>query len=396
MDRARREIKTPKRFDEETPEVPKETPPKPVAKPPKVVRSGGFKVCLPKKQKVPEVHQPIKERRAPELEDTTPPKLYKPPKEYRPPKERRAPAPEDATPPKLNKPPKEYRPPKERRTPVLEDAIPPRIYRLPKEYRPPKDRRAPAYEDIIPNLKLPFWDARTAAEDHEDDNVKELVHCQCSIAEELGLMVQCETCLTWQHAHCLGVERAEDAPDGYTCQACFNPKFVRESMRWAYDQDWLLKGRMKQFLCDPNPPDERSSEILTQINRLIDDTLKIYKLIHSLRVKARLLSTANDDNPELKLFRVQWPAHDLPSTSIQPIASNHEATPEDCRENLRRHIEQIEELISTELSQIEKRVAALEEKCVSYNAGAKSKVSFESLKSDLHIMLDHIRKTQSI
>ena len=34
----------------------------------------------------------------------------------------------------------------------------------------------------------------------------EVVHCACLHAEGDGMMVQCESCLTWQHGQCLGLE----------------------------------------------------------------------------------------------------------------------------------------------------------------------------------------------
>lgn len=206
----------------------------------------------------------------------------------------------------------------------LHDRDLPLVYR-PKTKRP---RTPPIYADLIPNVVLPFWDARTAAEDHEDDNVKELVHCHCGVPEELGLMVQCETCLTWQHAHCLGIENPEDAPDGYTCRACSDPKFSRESMRWAYDQDWLTKGRMKQFPCDPNAKSEKCMETMRQINQLIGDVLNIHQIIHSLKVKTKILMNASDDDSELKLFRNQWPANYQHRDATQFISTiNPSSTP---------------------------------------------------------------------
>ena len=34
----------------------------------------------------------------------------------------------------------------------------------------------------------------------------EVVHCVCSHTEGDGMMVQCESCLTWQHGQCLGID----------------------------------------------------------------------------------------------------------------------------------------------------------------------------------------------
>lgn len=317
----------------------------------------------------------------------------------------------------------------------------------------PKIRRArtpPVFADLMPNVVLPFWDARTAAEEHEDDNVKELVHCHCGISEELGLMVQCETCLTWQHAHCLGIEKPEDAPDGYTCKACSDPRYARESMKFAYDQDWLTKGRMKQFSCDKNSTTEKDARILHQINQLIEAVLYIHRILHSLKVKSRILMKSHDDDSDLKLFRVQWSSNYLhrdgttfiptinqpsstPASTISAIGdtpdpgdiavetvadvlpeigqldvsaildstyvptnhqttmvSNQEATPSDCRANLRLHIQQTEEFVGIELSSIEEQLSSLEKECeILYKNDGKPSdwgASLSTLKNDLFNM----------
>lgn len=251
----------------------------------------------------------------------------------------------------------------------------PLVYR-PKSKRP---RTPPSYADLMPNLTLPFWDATTAADPHEKDDPKELVHCQCGIGEELGLMVQCETCLTWQHGHCLGLEKAEEVPDGYACRACSDPKFARESMKWAYDQEWLTKGRMKQFSCDPNPLSEKKVSFLYSVNNLIGHAVQLQKLLHNLRAKSMLLEQAKDDDPKLKLFRVQWPTVNMHKDDTY-FVPNLEATPNDCRENLKLHIEQTEEFIGTELTQIENQLESLEKDCIKESS---SDLSLESLKNDL-------------
>lgn len=280
------------------------------------------------------------------------------------------------------------------------------------------------YHDIVvPNVILPFWDARTAAEEHEDDNVKELVHCHCEVEEEMGLMIQCETCLTWQHAHCMRFAAPEDVPDGYTCNACSDPKFVRESMKWAYDQEWLTKGRLKRFKSDfdrnPNLESiERNVKMMARINDLIGNVLNIDKIVHGLKVKKRILANAEDDDQELKVFNFQWPASyqhsdgshfiptinqvaqspastisvmdeapDLGDVAALPeiaqlddvsaildapyVSQNNTEQPmmtsdtditapvNDCRTNLKLHIQQTEEFINIELSQVENQIQAL-------------------------------------
>lgn len=66
------------------------------------------------------------------------------------------------------------------------------------------------------NNVVSYFDARQTRDEHENDNIEEVVKCICSYMEENGLMVQCELCLTWQHALCMGYKHESDVPsDGY-------------------------------------------------------------------------------------------------------------------------------------------------------------------------------------
>jgi len=281
----------------------------------------------------------------------------------------------------------------------------------------------PAYDNLIPNVILPFWDARTAAEEHEDDNVKELVHCHCGIPEELGLMVQCETCLTWQHAQCLGIDQPEEAPEDYTCKACSSPKSARASKRWAYDLDWLVKGKMKKFTCD-RVDHGGEAEMLKKVNQLIEYSLMLDKLIQSVRVKKNILLKTDDEDPELKLFKSQWPTNFIhgdgtqyvpamfpgspastmsamaatPDLPVDAVADLREALPDigqidvsdilgntdnsstnDCRSNLELHIKQTEEFITIELAKISEQIGAISE-------DKEFTFKYNNLRSDLVTM----------
>merc|ERR1719187_1881264 len=55
----------------------------------------------------------------------------------------------------------------------------------------------------------------------------EVVHCVCSHTEGDGMMVQCESCLTWQHGQCLGIDQEGQVPDKYMCSVCQNPPLGR-------------------------------------------------------------------------------------------------------------------------------------------------------------------------
>ena len=74
---------------------------------------------------------------------------------------------------------------------------------------------------------------------------KELVHCFCGLAEEDGLMIQCELCLCWQHGICLGIDTEQAVPDPYVCHFCRYPYRERLSQRYTHDQAWLNKVKTK-------------------------------------------------------------------------------------------------------------------------------------------------------
>lgn len=455
------ELKDVKDIKKEPKETPAKKKHKPNEQPTKLNESVKDPVVKTPKEPIKTHKELLKTPKEPVLKETPPkaPKEVKekPVSEGRPAGRPPGRPPKDRSLSKDGPKPKELSKPREipRFDPKLHDRDSQLVYR-PKTRRP---RTPPTYADLIPNVVLPFWDARTAAEEHEDDNVKELVHCHCGVPEELGLMVQCETCLTWQHAHCLGIEKPEDAPDGYTCRACSDPKFSRDSMRWAYDQEWLTKGRMKQFPCDQNPKPEKSMNTLRQINQLIGNVLNIHQIIHSLRVKTKILQEASDDDPELKMFKNQWPAtyqhrdttqfmptinhpSSTPASTIsaindtetpdpgdinvetvadaalpdigqledvsaildnpfvanppmheQPmpmVTNTNDVTPNDCRANLRLHIQQTEEFISIELAQIEEQLSALEKECSSGKTLNEMDTSLDSLKNDLHTMRKYV------
>lgn len=65
------------------------------------------------------------------------------------------------------------------------------------------------------------------ADDHDGDLGGEeagdegVTRCVCGSADEnVGLMIQCETCKCWQHCVCMGMQVEEDCPDVYYCEQC--------------------------------------------------------------------------------------------------------------------------------------------------------------------------------
>lgn len=50
------------------------------------------------------------------------------------------------------------------------------------------------------------------------------IRCPCGVDDDLGVMVECEKCSTWQHGHCINVGMEEDAYEGYICGFCALPQ----------------------------------------------------------------------------------------------------------------------------------------------------------------------------
>lgn len=166
------------------------------------------------------------------------------------------------------------------------------------------------------NNQLPFWSAQTVREIHESDEVDELLHCICDFKEESGLMVQCEVCLTWQHGFCFEIEREEDVPDTYVCFACQKPPLVRQSKKYAWDQDWFKKGILPTFVSTKSRSDYENNEMtqsdasikqMKTTNQLLGLMREIFDVIHSLRYKTKIL---NDPTPHKDLFKWKkpWPS----------------------------------------------------------------------------------------
>lgn len=185
-----------------------------------------------------------------------------------------------------------------------------------------------AEEKPIPNTQLPFWDARVIRDIHESDEVDELLHCICDFKEESGLMVQCEVCLTWQHGGCFEIETEEEVPESYVCFACRDPRLVRPSCKYAYDQDWLKKGRLATF---PYIKDEVQSNCsLNQgktINQLLGLIIEVMQVLTSLRHKLKILK-AVPDHKDLKLWASSWKIPELPDSPVNGSIIEDEPIPD--------------------------------------------------------------------
>ncbi|KAJ2156777.1 SET domain-containing protein 3 [Coemansia sp. RSA 552] len=64
--------------------------------------------------------------------------------------------------------------------------------------------------------------ARDTGGDSTPDEDQGVIRCICSVDDDDGFTIQCENCLVWQHAVCVGVDQ-DNVPDEYLCEEC-NPR----------------------------------------------------------------------------------------------------------------------------------------------------------------------------
>ncbi|CAO1623592.1 unnamed protein product [Parajaminaea phylloscopi] len=61
----------------------------------------------------------------------------------------------------------------------------------------------------------------TGGEEDGEGDIEGVTRCVCgSTDENVGLMIQCESCKCWQHCICMGMNTEDDCPDVYYCEQC--------------------------------------------------------------------------------------------------------------------------------------------------------------------------------
>lgn len=74
-------------------------------------------------------------------------------------------------------------------------------------------------------------DTRQEMAEEEDSPTKEgdedggKIRCICGNEEDDGFTIQCDSCLIWQHARCVGIVR-NNVPEVYLCEECRPPEDV--------------------------------------------------------------------------------------------------------------------------------------------------------------------------
>lgn len=143
------------------------------------------------------------------------------------------------------------------------------------------------------------------------------IRCPCGVDDDLGVMVECENCSTWQHGHCINVGTEDDAYEGYTCGFCSSPQTegahnslldltVGDKFQSRFEQ---LESLRKQAKSSNYNNQQQQDVTLTAENNAhltIDELSQAIKdlnrVLNSLRVKWRLL-TSQAYEAELRIWQ---------------------------------------------------------------------------------------------
>lgn len=156
---------------------------------------------------------------------------------------------------------------------------------------------------------------------HKTDSTNDSgIKCPCGVNDDIGVMVECEKCSTWQHGHCINVGNEDDAYEGYICAYCtLPPDKHEESLRQLTVGDKFqlrfellgsLKDRVDQGKIDSSELTGKVNFTVDELNQALQD---LKRVTNSLRAKWRLLASSNYD-PELKIWQQPiWSAdpHDI-------------------------------------------------------------------------------------
>lgn len=138
------------------------------------------------------------------------------------------------------------------------------------------------------------------------------IRCPCGVDDDLGVMVECESCSTWQHGHCINVGTEDDAYEGYICGFCTLPQEkARDSLLQLTVGDKfqsrfkLLESFKKQTSSNPEVANSFYDTVENNSHLNIDDlsqaTKELQRVLNSLKIKWRLFANPVYD-AELRIW----------------------------------------------------------------------------------------------
>ncbi|KAM4738178.1 PHD finger protein 20-like [Anableps anableps] len=131
----------------------------------------------------------------------------------------------------------------------------------------------------------------------------EVVRCVCEVDEENDFMIQCESCLCWQHGTCMGLYE-DNVPHNYVCYYCRQTSGWRRAQRFLSEPDWLISGHMFGLSCVKENYSEINASKISHTSHLLAQTHALHQVLSGLQLKISLLHPPS--HPDLQLWRSPW------------------------------------------------------------------------------------------
>ncbi|XP_027131417.1 PHD finger protein 20-like [Larimichthys crocea] len=143
----------------------------------------------------------------------------------------------------------------------------------------------------------------------------EVVRCVCEVDEENDFMIQCESCLCWQHGTCMGLYE-DNVPHNYICYYCRHTAGWRRAQRFLSEPDLLISGHMFGLSCVKENYSEVNASKISHTSRLLAHTHGLHQVLSSLQLKISLLHS--HAHPDLQLWRLPWRREEGPKLASSP------------------------------------------------------------------------------
>ncbi|XP_047457853.1 PHD finger protein 20-like isoform X2 [Mugil cephalus] len=131
----------------------------------------------------------------------------------------------------------------------------------------------------------------------------EVVRCVCEVDEENDFMIQCESCMCWQHGTCMGLYE-DNVPHNYICYYCRQTAGWRRAQRFMSEPDLLISGHMFGLSCVKENYSEINASKISHTGHLLAHTHGLHQVLSGLQLKISLLHSPSD--PDLQLWRFPW------------------------------------------------------------------------------------------
>ncbi|KAF9321582.1 hypothetical protein BG003_000897 [Podila horticola] len=93
-------------------------------------------------------------------------------------------------------------------------------------------------------------------DDEEEDEDAGIIRCICNYTDDDGFTIQCEHCLVWQHAVCVGIVQS-NVPDRYLCEQCSPRPVDRKRANEVQRRRIGALDRKREKTPPPPPPPSR-------------------------------------------------------------------------------------------------------------------------------------------